>query len=135
MTILASLSEIASQQAAPTENTMKKVNHFLNYMVSNPDTLVRFYACNMVLNCHSDASCLTATRGQSRVGGYFFHGSVPKDGCPISLNGVILTNCTILKLGAASMAEAELGALFMNAIEVKMLRLTQHKLGHPTQAL
>jgi hypothetical protein len=31
-TILMALSEISSQQAAPTENTMKRVNHFLDYM-------------------------------------------------------------------------------------------------------
>ncbi len=31
-TILMALSEISSQQAAPTENNMKHVNHFLDYM-------------------------------------------------------------------------------------------------------
>ena len=85
----------------------------------------------MVLNCYSDTSYLAATRGRSRAGGYFFLRSVPKDGCLIFLNGAILTNCTILKLVAASAAEAELGALFLNAMEVEILRLTLHKLGHP----
>ena len=67
-------------------------------MASNPDALVRFYASGMVvLNCHSDASYLTATQGQSRAGGHFFLGSVPKDDCSIFLNGAILTNCTIFK--------------------------------------
>ena len=113
MTILASFSEIASMQAAPTEYTMQKVNHFLEYMASNVDALVRFYVSDMVLNCHSDASYLTAARGRSRAGGHFFLGSVPKDGCPIFLNGAILNNCTILKLVAASAAKAQLGALFM----------------------
>ena len=131
LTILASLSKIASQQAAPTENKMIKVNHFLDYMASNPDALVQLYASDMVLNYHSDASYLTVTRGRSRTGGHFFLGSIPKDGCPIFLNGAILTNCTILKLVAASAAEAELGALFMNAMEVKIIRLTLHELGHP----
>ena len=36
--ILMGLSEISSKQAAPTENTMKRVNHFLNYMWTHPDT-------------------------------------------------------------------------------------------------
>ena len=48
LTILASLSKIASMQAAPIEYTMQKVNHFLDYMASNPDALVRFYASDMV---------------------------------------------------------------------------------------
>ena len=38
---------------------------------------------------------------------------------------------TILKCVAASAAEAELGALFLNALEVKILRLTLAELGHP----
>ena len=118
-------------QAATTEHTMQKVNCFLDYMASNLDALVRFYASNMVLNYYSDASYLTAPRGQSRTVGHFILGSVPKDGYPIFLNGAILTNCTILKLVAASAAEAELGALFLNAMEVSMLRLTLHKVGHP----
>ena len=100
-------------------------------MASNPDALVRFYASDMVLNCHSDASYMTATWGRSRSGGHFFLGSVPKDGCPSFLNGAILTNCTILNLVTASAAEAELGALVMNAMEVKILRLTLHELDHP----
>ena len=131
MTILASLRKIVPQQAAPTENTMKKVNHFLDYMASNPDALVRFYASDMVLNCHLDTSYITATRGRSGAGGHFFLGSIPKDGCSIFLNGTILTNCIILKLVAVSAAEAELGALFLNAMEVKILKLILPKLGHP----
>ena len=100
-------------------------------MSSNLDAFVCFYASDMVLNCHPDASYLTETRGRSRAGGYFFLGSIPKDGCPIFLNGAILTNCTILKLVAASAAEIELGALFLNTMKVNSLRLTLHKLGHP----
>ena len=74
LTIIASLSEITLQQAAPTENTMKKVNHFLDYMASNPDALVRFHASDMVLNYHSDASYLTATRGRSSAGEHIMQG-------------------------------------------------------------
>ena len=103
LTTLASLSKIASQQAAPTENTMKKVNHFLDYMAAKPDVIIRFYASDMVLNYHSDASYLTASRTRSRVGGHLFLGSIPKDGCPIFLNGAILINCTILKCVAQFM--------------------------------
>jgi hypothetical protein len=37
----------------------------------------------------------------------------------------------VLKLVAASAAEAELGALFLNAQEVKILRLILEEMGHP----
>ena len=90
-------------------------------MASNPDTIIRYYASDMVLNYHSDPSYLTALRGRSKAGGNFFIGSISKDGCPIFLNGAILTNCTILKLVAALAAEAALVALFLNVMEVKTL--------------
>ena len=121
MTILCALSEIASQQTAPTEKTMERVNIFLDYMATHPDAVIRYWKSDLVLNIHSDASYLTAPKARSRAGGHFFLGSIPKDGCPIRLNGAILTNCTILNLVVASAAEAELGSLFLNAIEAKII--------------
>ena len=112
MTILLALNAIAGAQAAPTNNTLKRVHQFLDYMATNPNAIVRFRASDMVLNVHSDASYLSAPKARSRAGGYFFLGSLPKHGQPIHLNGAIHVNCTVLKLVAASAAEAELGALF-----------------------
>ncbi len=57
--------------------------------------------------------------------------SIPHDGDLIKLNGAIHITCPILKLVAASAAEAELGALFLNMKEGKVLRLILAKLGHP----
>ena len=125
------LSEISSQQSAPTENTMKRVNKFLDYMWTHPDAIIRYRASDMILNVHSDASYLSAPKARSRAGGYFFLGSLPRDGDPIKLNGAIHVTCTILKLVAASAAEAELGALFLNAQEAKVIRLVLTELGHP----
>ena len=85
----------------------------------------------MILNVHSDASYLSAPKARSHASGYFFLDSLPSDGDPIKLNGAIHVTCTILKLVAASAAEAELGALFLNAQEAKVFRLVLAKLGHP----
>jgi hypothetical protein len=85
----------------------------------------------MVLNVHSDASYLSTPKARSQAGGYFFLGSLPRDGDPIRLNGIILVTCTILKLVAALAAEAELGALFLNAQEAKIMQLILTELGHP----
>ena len=131
VTILVALSEIAGQQSKPTKHTMKRVNKFLDYMATNPDAKIRYYASDMILNVHSDASYLTAPKARSRAGGHFFLGSLPKDGCPIRLNGAIVSLCTILKCVAASAAEAKLGALFLNAQEANMMRLTLTEMGHP----
>ena len=85
----------------------------------------------MILNVHSDASYLTAPKARSRIGGHFFLGKMPVDGKPFFLNGPILSLCTILCTVAASAAEAELGALFHNAKEAKVIRLILEELGHP----
>ena len=58
-------------------------------------------------------------------------GSIPKDGKPIALNGAVHVNCGILRLITSSAAEAELGALFINAKEAKILRLTLEEMGYP----
>jgi hypothetical protein len=113
------LSDIAAQLPTPTENTKKLVNQFLDYIWT------------VILNIHSNASYLSAPCAHSCTGGYFFLGSLPIDGNPIKLNGAIQIICTILKLVAASAAEAELGALFLNTQEAKVLRLTLDKFGHP----
>ena len=85
----------------------------------------------MVLNIHSDASYLTAAKGRRRAGGSFFLGSLPRNNAAIKLNGNIAITCAILKLVVASAAEAELGALFLNTQEVKVIRLILEELGHP----
>jgi hypothetical protein len=89
-------------------------------MWTHPDAIICYHASDMMLNIHSGASCLSAPHAQSRAGGHFFLGSLLTDGDPIKLNGAIHITCTILKLAAASAAEAELGALFLNAQEAKV---------------
>ena len=71
MTILHALSEIASQQAKPTKQTMARVKQLLDYMHTHPDARIRFWASDMILNVHSDASYLSVKNAKSRMGGYF----------------------------------------------------------------
>jgi len=104
-------------------------------MTTHPEAKIRYHASDIVLNMHSDASYLTAPKSRSRAGGNFFLGSIPKDKQPIHLHGAILTLCTILKCVAASAAKAELGALFLNAQEAKIMALTLLEMGHPQPAI
>jgi hypothetical protein len=120
-TILMVLLVIATQQSAPTEETLACVSQFLDYMWTHPNAKIRYRASDMILNIHSDASYLSAPKACSHAGGYFFLGSIPQDTKPIFINGAIHITCTILKLMAASAAEAELGALFLNAQEAKVI--------------
>ncbi|KAL7524781.1 hypothetical protein ACHAXR_000712, partial [Thalassiosira sp. AJA248-18] len=102
---------------------------FLDYMATHPYAVIRYYASGMIFNVHSDAIYPTSPKARSRAGGHFPLGSLSKDGCPIKLNGAILTQSTILKCVATSAAEAELGALFLNAMDAKIMRLTLDERG------
>ena len=99
-------------------------------MATNPNTIVRFYASDMILNLHSDVSYLSAGQGRSRAWGCIFLGSTPRDDREIQLNEIIHIRCAILKLVAVSAAEAELGALFINGKETKVIRLILEEMGH-----
>jgi hypothetical protein len=99
-------------------------------MWTHPDAKIHYRASDMILNVHSDASYLSAPCACSCAGGYSFLGNFSVDGDPIKLNSAIHITCTILKFVATLAAEAELGALFLNAQEAKVLRLTLLELGH-----
>jgi hypothetical protein len=122
-TILMALSAITAQQSAPTEETLACVNQFLDYIWLHPDAKIRYGASDMILNVHSDASYLSTPKAQSCAGGYFFLGSIPQVSEPLIINGAIHITCTILKLIAVLAAEAELGALLLNAQEAKVIQL------------
>jgi hypothetical protein len=78
-------------------------------MLTHHDAKIQYHVSNMILNIHSNALHLSAPHA------HFFLGSLPVDGDPLKFNGAIHIICTILKLVATSAAEAELGALFLNA--------------------
>jgi hypothetical protein len=125
------LSTIAAQQSAPIEETLARVNQFLDYMWMHSDAKIRYQASDMILNVHSDASYLSAPKACSLAGGYLFLGSIPQDTELIYINGAIHITCTLLKLVATSAAKAELGALFLNTQEAKVIQLVLKELRHP----
>ena len=85
----------------------------------------------MVLNIHSDAFYASERGANSRAASHYFLGWKPRDNAPIRLNGAIYTLCNIMKFVASSAAEAELGTLFMNAKEARIIQLTLKEMCHP----
>ena len=59
MTVLMTLSTIASKQMKATEKTLEKRTQLLDYLASNSDTKVGYYASDTVMNIHSNASYLS----------------------------------------------------------------------------
>jgi hypothetical protein len=57
--MLPALGTLATQQATPTKNTMKKIKQFLDYISTNLNAVVTYHASNMVLAGYSDALYLS----------------------------------------------------------------------------
>ncbi len=110
---------------------MGKCTQLLDYLASNSEAKVRFYASDMIMNIHLDASYLSVTGARSRACGHFFMGWTPQNGEPIKINGAFHVNATILKFMVASAAEAKLGALFHNCQDGIIFRQTLADMGHP----
>eukprot|EP00804_Cyclotella_cryptica_P011577 CCRYP_012090-RA/>CCRYP_012090-RA protein AED:0.36 eAED:0.36 QI:0/-1/0/1/-1/1/1/0/352 len=127
-TMLPALGSLATQQSAPTQNTMSKIHQFLDYAMTHPDAMITYRASNMILAVHSDASYLSETKARSRAGGHFF---LSEDDPSPRNNGAILTLAQIIKPVMSSAAEAELGALYINARETIPQRHLLNELGHP----
>ena len=127
-TLLVPLSSIAAHQAAPTEHTRELVHQLLDFCATQEDAVLTYHASDMILAVHSDAGYLNENKARSRAGGHFFLSSntpLPPN------NGAILTIAQIIRAVMSSAAEAELGALFINAKEAIYLRQILTKMGHP----
>jgi len=127
-TLRVALSSIASQQSKATEQTAAATNQLLDYCATHPDAVTRYHASDMQLRIHSDSSYLNEPEARSRVGGHFYLGSSHDK--PDERNGAISTVTTVPTVVLSSAAEAEVGALFVNAKEGTGLRTTLAELGH-----
>ncbi|KAL7476408.1 hypothetical protein ACHAW6_002274 [Cyclotella cf. meneghiniana] len=126
-TFIMPLSALASEQAKPTEKTMSKIKQLLDYIASQEDAVLTYRASNMILAIHSDASYLSEAMAQSRAGGHDF---LSEDVAFPPNNGAVLNISTIIKAVMSSAAEAELGALFLNAKAAIPIRIMLEEMGH-----
>jgi hypothetical protein len=125
--MLTALSAIASAQAESTKETMTRCKQFLDYAATHPDAIQTYKRSNMVLVVHSNASYLSKPKAHSRAGGHFFLSYDVAD--PID-NGAVLNIAALIKAVMPSAAEAELGALYINAREAVFQHHTLKEMGH-----
>jgi hypothetical protein len=71
-TLLVPLSSLASQFSTATSTTITAVSHLLEYYSTHPESSIRYFASDMQLKIHSDASYLSEPKAKSRIGGYFY---------------------------------------------------------------
>ena len=106
LTALMSLSTISNEQAEATKTTIKNTKQLLDYLATYPNSTMRFYASDIIMNIHLGASYHSTKGARSRASGHFFIGSLPKYGEPIFLKGAFYSLCTILEFITLSAAEA-----------------------------
>ena len=107
---------------------MATIKQLLDYCATQEEAVISYEASDMILAVHSDAGYCNEKNARSRAGGHFFLSS-NVDNPPN--NGAVLTIATIIKAVMSSAAEAELGALFLNAREAVYLRQILTEMGHP----
>ena len=126
-TVLVALSSIASAQATPTELTLSLTKQLLDYVATHDDAILTYEKSDMVLAVHSDASYLSEPKARSRAGGHFF---LTADTDEPPNNGAILNISKIMTSVMSSAADAELGALYINACEAVAIRNLLQEMGH-----
>ena len=126
-TMLHALNDITTATVNGTEATLAATKYFLNYAACNPNAKILYRASGMVLQSHSDAAYLVAPQSRSRMGGFHFLGSHDRT----EFNGPILVLAKIIRNVMSSAAEAEIGALYMNAQQAVPIRNCLIDLGHP----
>ncbi len=110
--LLPALSSLVSQQANPTETTIGLCKQFLDFMSTQEDGVLTYQASDMVLAIHSNELYLSEPKSHSHAGGHMYMAG--KDKIPIN-NEAVLNISQIIRAVMSSAAEAELGALFINA--------------------
>ena len=138
-TLLLPLSKLATQQSAPTQQTMDDLSRFLNYADQFPEAQLTFRPSNMQLHIHSDASYNGEPKSRSRYGGVFTMGPITFTGPlePYDINGPVLVSTGIIPTVVGSATEAEYAGLYLNAQHAEVARQILSDLGHtqsqPTQ--
>ena len=120
---------IATTQAAPTLETMKKVSHLLNYAASHPNNCIIYESSDIILTAHSDASRKSVKNSRSKAGGAFYLAN--KNDPPTTNNGLIGVYSKIIPVVCAAASDAEYAALFQIAQLMYFYRIVCEACGYP----
>ena len=112
--------------------------YLLNFCANNHNPKFRYYANNMQLCGHTDASYLSVSKARSRAAAYFYlytdNGALlpPDNASKISArsNGAVHVMSTVMRQVLLSATEAEVGATFYGCQDAVPIHNTLAGLGH-----
>jgi hypothetical protein len=131
-TMAEAVTAIARTQAAPTEDTLQRVNHLLQYAASHPYHCIIFEASDMILTAQSDASYQSIPGSRSKAGGVFYFANANDP--PSKNNGLIGVYSKLISVVCAGASDAEYAALFQIAQLMYFYRIVTEAVGYPQQA-
>ena len=137
-TILATLDSIRTNISDGTERVAAMAAYILNFCANNCNPKVRYYASNIQLCGHIDASYLSVSKARSRAAAYFYlstdnNALLPpnhKSKLLARPNGAVHVMSTVMQQVLLSATEAEVGATFYSCQYAVPLRNTLADLGH-----
>jgi hypothetical protein len=111
------LGRLGQEVAHPTKASLDWAHELLRYFASFPIASVTYFASNMLLHAHRDASYLSERNAGSRLGGIEYFGS-EGDGDKPPTNGFINVVCCRSDVVVASACEAEWTEIFKTCREM-----------------
>ncbi len=129
--ILTPLSAIAANQSKPTVNTAQQSQQIMDYLATQEPAVLTYHKSDMVIAVHIDASYLNEEEARSRVDGHLFL----LENVPLPPNNIAIHNVAeIIKGVMSSAAEAELGAMYINACKAVEQQIILVEMGHKQPA-
>ena len=103
----------------------------MDYLATQEPAVLTYHKSDMVLAVHSDASYLNEEEARGRAGGHHF---LSEDVPLPPNNGAINNVAEIIKGVMSSAAEAELGAMYINARKAVEEQIILEEMGHKQPA-
>jgi hypothetical protein len=123
------VTSIARTQAAPTLDTMNRVEHLLQYAHSHRNHCITFQASDMIVTTHSDASYQSVPLSRSKLGGAHYCGN--KNDPPTKVNGLFAVKSKLISIVCSGASDAEYGSAFTNCQDAYYYRIVAEALGYP----
>lgn len=120
--MLASLNEVATTQAKPTEHAKEECQQLQDYAATHQNMCVRYCASDMMLWVEIDAAYLVFPKAKNRIAGHFHLYNYPKQVTHPTINGAMHIMCKALRHVVSSSAEAGTVGVFMNVPQVLPIR-------------
>ena len=139
--MLLPIGSIGSAKSTDTmDNLRKRIDHFLDYAATHPNTKIKYITSAIQLWVESDASYICESRAQSRAGGLLYLSDKPKSPLfpdspphtpPHTPNRHIQVISKIIYTVTSSAQEAENGAGFITGKEITPARVIIEEMCHP----